>query len=509
MRNTRPAFPLSKFTLLAFAALAGFAAAPAAAFNSGSTGADGALNPAVNVDIQVPPSGILNYTAVNIPNGVTVRFLKNALNTPVYLLVAGDVTLAGTIDVSATNGRHSGTAVDGNLADDGLPGVGGPGGYDGGRGGRDDPALSPLIIRGGSGLGPGGGLGGLEPGNLACGTGRYTPTALGGSHATNGSNYYFSFYCAVPSAASKPYGSNALQPLIGGSGGGGGAGGANYPGPGGGGGGGAILVAASGTLNIPATGRIFANGGNAGGYAGTGSGSYAAGGSGGAIRLMATTITGGGTLNANGGCGHDGTVANFCGIGTYGLGGAVGRIRLEGESITFNGPNSPVYSADVPGPIFLASVPALRIASVAGTAVPPVPTGTADVVLPANVVNPVTVNFETTNVPTGNTVLLKVIPAYGNPVEALSPAIAGTAGAGTASVQVSLPQGPSVLQAVTTYTVVVAMGEALSRFANNERVDKVQLIAALGGSSQAKLITVSGKEYIVPAEVLQMVGFSG
>ena len=92
----------------------------------------------------------------------------------------------------------------------------------------------------------------------------------------------------------------------------------------------------------------------------------------------------------------------------------------------------------------------------------------------------------------------------------LSPAISGTTASGTTSVQVSLPQGPSTLQATTTYTVVVAMGEALSRFAQNERVDKVQLIATLGNSEgQAKLITVTGKEFMVPLSVLQMVGFTG
>ncbi|MDP3351260.1 MAG: hypothetical protein Q8S92_19920 [Hydrogenophaga sp.] len=141
---------------------------------------------------------------------------------------------------------------------------------------------------------------------------------------------------------------------------------------------------------------------------------------------------------------------------------------------------------------------------------PAIPTGNADVVLPADVANPVTVNFETTNVPTGNTIVLKVVPASGNPIEVQSPAIAGTTSAGTTSVQVSLPGGPSVLQATTTYTVVVAMGEALSHYAQNERVEKVQLIATLGGGApQAKLITISGKEYTVPWSVLQIAGFSG
>src|SRR5688500_20367247 len=43
-------------------------------FVSGSTGADGALNPAANITIPLPPSGILNFTTINIPSNVTVNF---------------------------------------------------------------------------------------------------------------------------------------------------------------------------------------------------------------------------------------------------------------------------------------------------------------------------------------------------------------------------------------------------------------------------------------------------
>lgn len=188
---------------------------------------------------------------------------------------------------------------------------------------------------------------------------------------------------------------------------------------------------------------------------------------------------------------------------------SVGRIRIEAETLTYSGTTTPAYTTDVPGPVFLASMPSLRIATVAGVAVPASPTGNADVTLPADVANPVTVTFETVNVPTGNTILFKLIPAYGTPTEVLSAAIAGTTAAGTASISVNLPQGPSTLQATTTYTVVVAMGDALSVFAQNERVEKVQLIATLGGPGQAKLITVSGKEFMVPMSVLQQVGFAG
>lgn len=507
---------------LTVALAAAFAVAPAHAFNSGSTGADGALSPTVNTEIQLPESGILNYTSINIPAGVTVKFKRNTLNTPAYLLVSGNVTIAGFIDIRGEDAKHSGTYGDGNRADDGIPGAGAPGGYDGGRGGQDDSALRPEIVRGGAGLGPGGGKGGREgaDGGASCtAVSRHYPgPGLGASHATAGADGWYNLHCNRTGSpgpeAAKPYGSALLQPLVGGSGGGGGRGGANYAGSGGGGGGGALLIAASGVLTLASTGVIDATGGDGGGSEGTSSGAQGAGGSGGAIRLVATTVSGNGRLVADGGCiNYNGSRRQYCLNLTYfhDYGGSAGRIRIEGDAITYNGTSSPSYAADVPGPIFLASLPGLRITSVAGSAVPANPTGNADVTLPATITNPVTVEFATTNVPTGNTVLLKVIPAYGLPVEALSPAIAGSAASGTASVQVNLPQGPSVLQAATTYTVVVAMGEALSRFAQNERVEKVQLFATLGArdAGQAKLITVSGKEYMVPLSVLQMVGFTG
>jgi hypothetical protein len=168
------------------------------------------------------------------------------------------------------------------------------------------------------------------------------------------------------------------------------------------------------------------------------------------------------------------------------------------------------YIADTPSAIFVSSIPTLRIASIAGSNVPANPTGNADVSLPANLTNPVTVNFETTNIPPGSTVELRVVPAYGAVVKALSPAITGSNASGNTSVSVSLPQGPSTLQAITSYTVTVAMGESLSRFAQNERVEKVEIVAGVGkAESTARLITVSGKSFEVPTSILQMVGFSG
>jgi hypothetical protein len=500
-----------KFDLrLSAVAMLAMLATQAFAFDSGSTGADGVFAPTVNTEVQLPESGILNYASINIPAGVTVKFKKNTANTPVYLLVSGNVTIAGKIDINGTNGANVGTAGDGNLSDDGNPGKGGPGGYDGGRGGLDDSQFRPNVTNGGNGLGPGGGYGahGGIPVNAVspyCDFVSYNNQwavriGANASHSMAGGEMVVGYACPVAPAttttlisAAKPaipaYGSAILQPLVGGSGGGGGAGGNNFGGSGGGGGGGAMLLAVSGTLSL--TGSIEAKSGAGGNVAGTGAGSYGGYGSGGSVRVVATTMTGTGSILAS-------TSS-----------GSTGRVRIEADTITYSGSTSPTYVADTPAPVFLSNVPSLKIVNVGGSAVPANPTGVADLTFPATLVNPVTISLTTTNVPVGNTVLVKVIPANGPVIEAVSPAITGTNASGTASVSVSLPQGPSTLQAMTTYTVVVAMGEALSQYAQNERVEKVQIVASLGGVGFAKLITISGKEFDVPMSVLQSVGFTG
>jgi hypothetical protein len=164
---------------------------------------------------------------------------------------------------------------------------------------------------------------------------------------------------------------------------------------------------------------------------------------------------------------------------------------------------SPAYSfSSTPGPVFVTGLPSLRITSVGGTAVPDVPTGDVDVVLAPDAPNPVTVQFATTGVPVGNTVSLKLTPAQADSIVVVSPALVGTTDSASASVQVNIPSGPSVLQASVTYTVVVALGDSLSRYAQGERVDRIRLDTALGAGSTVTLITVSGKEFVVPASVL-------
>jgi len=461
------------------------ACAPAAAlaFDSGSTGVNGDLTPSVNTLVDLPDDGVLQYRSVSIPAGVTVRFKRNRANTPVVLLVQQNVTIAGAIDVSGNGSPATGVAGDNNVGDDALPGEGGPGGFDGGRGG----AVGAATERGSDGLGPGAGHAGLTISGFHYG-------GSGAGHATAGGSDPFARI-----TGGSAYGSDVLLPLIGGSGGGGGVGSTLYRGSGGGGGGGALLIAASGTINV--TGSITANGGNSGDVGGGGNGSTGGAGAGGAIRLVATSVTGNGTLSAAGGTpGSNSWQAN-----SRGGNGGFGRVRIEAGTFARTSTTTPPYTFAEPGPVFLSGPPRLRIARVGTVAAPAQPSGSADILFPATLANPVAVEFETSNVPVGTaTVKLTVTPYNAAPIVVESAPLAGDATLATASVSVTLPPGPSVLIATTSFQVTLALGEALSRFAGNERVHSVRLSAAAGNTSNATLITESGREVEVPAGVLAL-----
>jgi len=484
----------SSAVLLASACLAG----NALAFDSGSTGADGAYSPTVSAPLLLPDSGVLNFTSINIPSGVTITLTRNRSNTPATILVSGNATIAGALQLSGGRGADAGTAGSGNQGDDGNPGTAGAGGFDGGRGGK-------LSSSGGNGLGPGGGGASSSVNIYFCG---YTASGgAGGGYAVKGSDFFTANnitppWCGIsvsPTIGGPAYGSSLLVPLIGGSGGGGGAGNTTFEGSGGGGGGGALLLAVSGNLSL--TGNIIADGGAAGNVSGVNSGTAGGGGSGGALRLVATTVAGTGGLYARGGAG--GTQSPNGGTWN-GFVGSAGRIRIEGGTITFSGPSDPAATRTTPGALFASGLPALRISKIAGVDVPLSPTGTADVTLPANTVNPVSIEFAASNVPLGNIIKLTVTPASGAPTSAISPALTGTLDNASASVQATLPVGASSLQATVTYTVVASLGDALSRFAANERVEQLRVAAEPGRASTYKLITASGREFDAPADALRL-----
>jgi hypothetical protein len=461
----------------------------ALAFDSGSTGVDGDFNPPVNTEVVLPPNGILNYRSVNIPLGVTVRFKRNSANTPVTILVAGDAVIVGTINLDGEIAPVSGpgTAND-NPLDDGLPGKGGPGGFDGGFGGL--PTTSSA--RGGNGLGPGGGGAG---GELAIWAGGIVPGQGGGAgYATSGNSpvEVTLSYTTSGGTGGEIYGSKFLVPLIGGSGGGGGGRGSSSQGEGGGGGGGALLLAATGTVTL--SGVISAKGGSAGRSAGT---AFGGAGSGGAIRIVATTITGRGAINVDGGTGRINTTS------VLGKGGQ-GRVRLEAENFVGIGDFNSALTFGTPAPLFVAGQPVLHFATVAGIPVPANPTGFGDVTVPAATANPVTIALATSGIPVGSTVKVSVTPQYGAPISVDSPPTAGSLANSTTSVSLDIPPGNSVLSAQTSFTVVAAVGDALSRFAQGERVEKVTLTSTLGQGEKATLHTVAGRQFEVEPALLKL-----
>jgi hypothetical protein len=323
----------AKNQLLAAILLAVSSLVPAWAqnFDAGSNGSLGALNVAdADVTVDLPPDGRLNYTTVTVAAGRTLRFKRNALNTPVYLLAQGDVVIGGGVTVDGGNAPGSPP----------IGGAGGPGGFDGGK-----PGFGAEFPPG-DGYGPGGGV---------AGDSTDSPTGAGpGAHGAVGNG---------PAPKGVAYGSPLLIPLMGGSGGGGIAG---QPGLGGGGGGGAILIASNTKIELSAGAGVVARGGNR-----TGSGRN--GGSGGAIRLLAPKVSGGGTVNALGGNG--GGYANN------------GRIRvdcLDKTALTLD--FQPLSFTTVGANLFVAPsvVPRLDLVKAAGRDIPLGTGNTVQVQLPFN-----------------------------------------------------------------------------------------------------------------------------
>ena len=368
--------------------------------NTGSDGSDGAFNPtdSVTIDMSDHPTGIYQYTSVNISNGVMVTFTPNPNNTPVVWLVQSNVTISGTVSV---NGKSpQGTS----------PGLGGPGGYRGGTGGAQAT----------SGQGPGGG-------------GATTSSQYGGnaSYATLGGTTFGGG--GLPGSL---YGNDFLNPLLGGSGGGGAVSSGNSFS--GGGGGGAILIAASGAIQLNSYNSITALGGS-----GTGSSPpYAGGyGSGGAVRLVASTITGSGSISSTG-------------IGSY-YGCGNGRVRFDTYLNNFVGTVYGVFSQGSQFVLIPTNGPGtqLTISSVGGVPVSTSPTGvltTPDVLLSAQQNNPISIVVSCTNVPLNTQITVTVTPVNGAPVSASGYNLTGTLASSAALISISMPRGGGLLSASAT-----------------------------------------------------------
>ena len=434
-------------------------------FVSGSTGVDGPFNPTQSQIVLLPESGIFNFTTVNIPSGVTIRFGRNSRNTPVTILATGNVTIAGTIDISGSNGI------------DVLGGAGGPGGFNGGNGG---PAVSSgMSSPGVNGDGPGGGAGaGAASSSNSLGT------PGGGGFGTPGQEgqlteaFVAQGFTLFNGAGGSKYGLPTLLPLLGGSGGGGNVG-LTSAGGGGGGGGGAILIASSGTINFTSNPSLITAQGGQGFARNFGS----AGGSGGAVRLIANIITGTLRIDAGGG------------FGSRGGNGGGGYIRLEAfdlSMLNLSLSGSPRVSTTTPRIVIAPDSPIIRIVSVAGVSSPNNPTGSLqsgpDVILPANQANPVNVALAASNIPLGTTLQITLTPENGARTATQSTALTGTLASSTATASVTIPDGISVIQASGTIDVA-----ALGMVINGEPIKKIEVNAVFGGNQTITYITASNK----------------
>lgn len=415
----------------------------AAAFDSGSTGANGQFPPvaipagtdAMVLDLRdgtltfrpggetasIPNTpaggfadGTLNVTSLSIPAGVTLSFISHASNAPICIFAQSTITIDGVWDVSGQDGQTGG--VGGSTGG----GKGGPGGFKGGNGELTE------VGRSGAGHGPGYGAGGGDAGFNG---------GDGGSFATLGQR-------ATDGPRGNLYGAPTLLPIIGGSGGGGGR--ADAAGFVAGGGGGAVKLVATNRVTI--NGVIEATGGNGGNFG-------AGGGSGGAVRVLSDEVSGSGTINTAGGIG--GLVRP--GFVVPGGTGGLGRIRLERTTDTFAGTLVGLSSAGAPGVVVLPNRPKIQFTSVAGQPVALNPGGVfgaVDIVIDQP--GTITIELAAMRVPVGTTVAVGAKPE--NVGEVLVPvnssALAGTFENSTASVDLTFPQpGLYFLEARVNFTL--------------------------------------------------------
>jgi hypothetical protein len=251
------------------------------------------------------------------------------------------------------------------------------------------------------------------------------------------------------------------------------------------------VIASSGSITI--AGSVTANGGRGGNGAPEAYGG--GGGSGGGIRLVANTITGNGVINASGGA-----PGNTCCALAPGTSGGNGIVRLESFAFTYTGSVVPGASFATPGLVTPPGLPTLTIASIGGSAPPANPVGnfsTIDVSLPSTVTNPVPVVVAATNIPVPTGVTVQARPQFGD-ASTTNGTLAGSKASSSATINVTLSSGVSVIQVVTNAFTITADLAPFLPLIDGEPVEQIRLAAAYGGGSQVFYITKSGKE--VPAE---------
>lgn len=366
-----------------------------AQFSSGSTGSDGALNLTTPgtvifdpVAMGLNPAGdnVFNFTTINIASNVTLVMTADVLrNRPVIWLATGNVTIAGTIELSGANGA---TINSNNIGASRYPAMPGPGGFPGGVGAyQGSPATN------------GGGYGG------------------GTTTTSNGGNATYLYY------------SDQLVPLFGGAGGAGAQIDNGPAGGNGGAGGGAIRIVSSTSITINSNGSILAEGGT-GGYSPGSQPYYGGGGAGGAIHLIAPTVANSGTLNVSGG---DGPAQGLAGSGVIKVNATTSTGFTNNNAVV-----GPLYNPPLP-----TYVPSVKVVSVNGTAAPN--DVMASILAPDFTVSTssaVSVNIAAQYVPVGTVVTLYLNSEQGGDQVVTCAALSGSLASSTATCSgVNFPQG--------------------------------------------------------------------
>jgi hypothetical protein len=422
---------------------------PAQTFSSGSTGADGAYSPTVSGDfdpvalnINAAGDNIFNFTTINIPAGVTIRLRASKVrNAPVTWLATGNVTIAGTINISGDTGYALDAGNPSLTLSTRRPAEPGAGGYYGGLG--SEGGVGPE-----AGAGPGGG-----PAGLNTNSGTYSCYGGGGASYSGGTFIGGNGYVGN----GQYYGNAYPVPLYGGSGGGGGWSltSATALGGGGGAGGGAIRIVS--TTQVSLTGTVNASGGNYGTVSNS-SGCAGGGGGGGVVNVIAPTISGNGSIYVTGGS----TPAGSAGLGLVRFG--VTNYNFTGS---FNGAgsfNNGVSSGNVlVGPLYSVpansalALPSLTITQVNGINVPQPAGGSLSVPdVTINASTPVTVNVAAVNVPVGTTPTLRLTTqSFTSQISGdqliTCGALAGTAAASTATCSATFPFAVSIAELRATF----------------------------------------------------------
>lgn len=391
--------------LLAGILLGSGARLSAQTFDLGSNGSYGAMNITASTTLQVPPDGVFHCTTISITS--SLRFAKNAANTPIYLLATGDVSISSHI------------YVDGVGSDGIAAGIGGPGGFDGGQGG-DNP---------GDGQGPGAGKWGWVDTSPTYGTKPANQDYRGSAG--------FAYRPSSPNqinTAGSSYGNSLLMPMIGGSGGGGGKASSLQHAYGGGGGGGAILIASNTRITFSQSGGyfIYARGGSAqSGQHGNGSG--------GSVRLVAPRVEGSLGLQL-----PPGQSQNSALWGSYGR-ARIDSLNIGNLTVSDEGGPSPksrdfvTYGSNMT--VFPPNFPGLRITQVGTQVIPGTQVAPVFVLFPAGSPATQTVTVSCTNF--NSTVPLRaVVTPQSGSTQTFDFTVDNTAGGTTTgSVDVQIPAG--------------------------------------------------------------------